>query len=163
MGPQFIIVAKVRSVRESINASTTIALAMTPSSLRTIRARTAGDISGDTDGGCRIGDLFHLLGKTYVLDILNVFTRDAGPRRFVELQAQLSMSPNTLSDRLKSLVEAGLLSRTAFNETPPRVDYEATEKAYDLKPVFESLREWADRHTLRPEHAPPKAPLAVTP
>ncbi len=121
------------------------------------------DRGADTDGGCRIGDLFHLLGKTYVLDILNVFTRDAGPRRFVELQAQLSMSPNTLSDRLKSLVEAGLLSRTAFNETPPRVDYEATEKAYDLKPVFESLREWADRHTLRPEHAPPKAPLAVTP
>ena len=96
-----------------------------------------------------------------MLDILHVFTGDgAGPRRFVELQAQLSMSPNTLSDRLKDLVGAGLLSRTAYNEIPPRVDYEATAKAYDLQPVFQSLREWADKHNLKPE--PPRVVVAAT-
>ena len=129
---------------------------------RAAARHSAHDPSREADGGCKIGDLFHLLGKTYVLDILNVFTREAGPRRFVELQAQLSMSPNTLSDRLKSLVAAGLLSRTAFNEIPPRVDYEATEKAHDLKPVFESLREWASKHDLKATPVPPEAtPVAV--
>ncbi len=73
------------------------------------------------------------------------------------------MSPNTLSDRLKELVKAGLLSRTSYNEIPPRVDYEATPKAVDLKPVFEALGEWAERHTLRPEPASAKASaLAAT-
>ena len=109
--------------------------------------------------GCEVSELFHILGKTYVLDILHLFLQDgAGPRRFVELQARLKMSPNTLSERLKDLVGAGLLSRTAYSEIPPRVDYEATAKALDLRPVFDSLREWADRHTLKPEPpAPPKA------
>src|SRR6267378_3730273 len=118
--------------------------------------------SPEDSGGCQVGELFHLLGKTHVLDILHVFTGEgSGPRRFVELQAQLSMSPNTLSDRLKDLVGAGLLSRTAYNEIPPRVDYEGTPKALDLRPVFDSLRDWATRHNLSPEHAPPKGEATV--
>lgn len=107
--------------------------------------------------GCEISELFRILGKTYVLDILHIFTQeDPGPRRFVELQTRLSVSPNTLSDRLKELVRAGLLSRTAYNEIPPRVDYEATPKALDLQPVFESLAGWAARHNLKPEPLPAK-------
>ena len=112
----------------------------------------------DEPHGCEIGELFHVLGKTYVLDILHQFLdRSAGPRRFVDLQRTLEMSPNTLSDRLKELVRAGLLSRTSYNEIPPRVDYQATAKARDLRPVFEALGEWAERHTLKPEPAPGKA------
>ncbi len=129
-----------------------------------IHAGVRGGAAGrceDTPGGCEIEELFHVLGKTYVLDILHIFTQ-AGPQRFVELQSRLDMSPNTLSERLKELVKAGLLSRTSYNEIPPRVDYEATEKARDLKPVFQSLAEWAARHTLRPE-APAKVPITVAP
>ena len=100
--------------------------------------------------GCDIRDLFHLFGKVHVLDILHVMIREPGPKRFVDLQQRLSISPNTLSERLKSLVDAGLLSRTAYNEIPPRVDYEATAKARDLKPVFESLRQWSERNALAP-------------
>ena len=111
--------------------------------------------------GCEVSELFHILGKTYMLDVVHLFLQDgAGPRRFVEIQSRLRMSPNTLSERLKDLVGAGLLSRTAYNEIPPRVDYEATSKALDLRPVFDSLLEWADRHTLKPEPAP-KAPVPV--
>ena len=108
--------------------------------------------------GCEINELFRILGKTYVLDILHILTQeDPGPRRFVELQTRLSVSPNTLSDRLKELVKAGLLSRTAYNEIPPRVDYEATPKALALKPVFETLTEWAARYNLKPEPVSAKA------
>ena len=116
------------------------------------RAEGAEKPCEDDARGCEISELFHILGKTYMLDILHLFLQDgAGPRRFVELQTRLKMSPNTLSDRLRDLVDSGLLSRTPYNEIPPRVDYEATPKALDLRPVFDSLNEWAGRHTLKPE------------
>lgn len=102
--------------------------------------------------GCRLGDLFRVLGKAHVLDILYVVMNEPGgrPRRFVDIQNRLRISPNTLSERLRELVEAGLLTRTAYNEIPPRVDYAATDKARDLEPVFETLKVWAGKHNLRP-------------
>ena len=101
--------------------------------------------------GCEIAELFRVLGKTYMLDLLHIFLVDNnGPKRFVELQDRLEISPNTLSDRLKELVAAGLLTRTPIpNKIPPWVDYEATAKAHDLRLVFDSLIEWATRHDLR--------------
>jgi DNA-binding HxlR family transcriptional regulator len=48
------------------------------------------------------------------------------------------------------MIEAGLLTRTAYNEIPPRVDYAATGKARDLGPVFETLKAWAAKHSLQP-------------
>ena len=112
------------------------------------------------EAGCQIGDLFRLLGKTHVLNILHLFTQEdrGAPRRFVDVQHRLGLSPNTLSERLKELVQAGLLTRTAYNEIPPRVDYQATKKALDLDSVFHALREWAARNTLQPAAAPEKAP-----
>lgn len=116
--------------------------------------------------GCEIAELFHILGKTHMLDLLHVFIFGAseggteprrsrgydapGPHRFVDLQEKLSISPNTLSDRLKELVKAGLVTRKSYNEIPPRVDYEPTAKALGLLPVFESLTAWAARNDLKP-------------
>jgi DNA-binding HxlR family transcriptional regulator len=108
-------------------------------------------------GGCEVGELFRVLGKTHMLDILHLFLHEEGPKRFVEVQHRLGLSPNTLTERLKELQHVGLLSRTAYNEIPPRVDYEATAKAKDLGPVFGALLAWAQRHTLTVE-----APAAAT-
>ena len=92
-----------------------------------------------------------------MLDILHIFHTDPSPHRFVDIQARLHLSPNTLSERLRDLVSAGLLTRTAYNEIPPRVDYQATEKALALAPVFESLQSWASEHDLR--RTKPEAPV----
>jgi DNA-binding HxlR family transcriptional regulator len=104
------------------------------------------------EAGCQIGELFRILGKAHMLDILYIVMveADGQPRRFVDLQNALRISPNTLSERLRELVAAGLLTRTAYNEIPPRVDYQVTEKARDLEPVFETLRVWAGKHNLKP-------------
>lgn len=116
------------------------------------RAGRSPRVRGGVKHRCEASDLFRLLGKSYVLDLLYVFLHEEpGPKRFVGLQKRLSMSPNTLSDRLKELVQAGFLTRTSYNEIPPRVDYEATAKAHDLGPVFESLTAWAEGHNLKPE------------
>ena len=109
---------------------------------------------GEDVRGCSIDEMFHLLGRTHVMDILRVFIHeDPNPERFVHLQDRLSISPSTLSARLKELVATGLLTRTAYNQIPPRVDYQATPKALELQPVFDSLIAWTQRNDLKPEDA----------
>lgn len=115
----------------------------------------------DHAGGC-LTEFFRLLGKAHVLPLLHLFLQEPRPRRFVELQEALGMSPNTLAERLKELTEAGLLTRTAYNEIPPRVDYQATAKARELNAVFGALCAWAEKFDLAPE-ARPMLAVAVPP
>ncbi|MFA5862393.1 MAG: helix-turn-helix domain-containing protein [Candidatus Thermoplasmatota archaeon] len=123
--------------------------------------KAAGHTPACGGSGCQIGDLFRLLGKSHVMGILHLLLKDQpGPHRFVEIQNRLKLSPNTLTERLKELVEAGLLTRTPYNEIPPRVDYEATKKAKELDVVFVALIEWAKRNTLEPVPAPSTAATA---
>lgn len=99
----------------------------------------------------RVASLLALLGKSHTNAILyHLVYQDPGPWRFSELEGVLDISPNTLTERLKELVNAGLLTRTPYNEIPPRVEYEATGKATDLLPVFRTLYTWAHEHDLRP-------------
>src|SRR6185503_13181367 len=70
---------------------------------------------GPAADGC-LGELFGLLSQTHMMQILGILIwRSKGPVRFVELQEALGMSPNTLSTRLKALVEAGLVTRTPYS------------------------------------------------
>jgi DNA-binding HxlR family transcriptional regulator len=104
-------------------------------------------IPGEYDGGHPARDLFALLGRSHAMAILfYVVKDDQRPWRFSELETTLEISPNTLSSRLEELVDAGLLDRRSHDEVPPRVEYEATEIALDLAPVFEQLRGWAEKH-----------------
>jgi DNA-binding HxlR family transcriptional regulator len=69
------------------------------------------------------------------------------------VQHQLKLSPNTVSERLRTLVRAGLLSRHVFHEVPPRVEYRVTPKLLELEPVFASLQAWSKRNDLDPVSA----------
>ena len=74
-----------------------------------------------------------------------LIVRDLAPgcRRFSELQRSLSgISPKTLSDRLRRLEEAGVVTRACFAEMPPRVEYRLTEKGLALLGIIESMREF---------------------
>src|SRR4051794_4803373 len=66
-----------------------------------------------------------LIGDRWTLVL--VYTLLSGPRRFGELLALGSVSPKTVSQRLKMLEELGFVARHAFAEIPPRVEYELTE------------------------------------
>jgi DNA-binding HxlR family transcriptional regulator len=104
--------------------------------------------------GCQVNELFQILSRAHMLDLLHLFTSEADePVRFNEIEEALEVSPNTLSKRLKEMGEVGLVERRSYQEIPPRVEYEATEKAMDLLPVFAKLDEWTDEHDLREEIA----------
>lgn len=70
---------------------------------------------------------------------------EPGCRRFSELQRSLhGISPKTLSDRLRRLEEAEVISRTCFAEVPPRVEYRLTRKGHALLSVLESMRTFGE-------------------
>jgi len=85
-----------------------------------------------------------------------------GPKRFTELRSALAgISAHTLTHRLRSFERHGLVTRTAFAETPPRVVYELTPLGEGLREVLEAMRKWGDAV---PDAAldPPQAPTEDT-
>ena len=70
----------------------------------------------------------------------------AGPCRFSELERSLAgISPRTLSIRLRSLEEEGIVERREFAEMPPRVVYRLTPKGRHLVPIVDAMREYGSR------------------
>jgi DNA-binding HxlR family transcriptional regulator len=71
----------------------------------------------------------------------------SGPLRFGELEKTITgISQRMLTLTLKHLVEDGLVSRTAYPEVPPRVEYEVTALGKTLVPLVIALAEWAIEH-----------------
>jgi len=71
-----------------------------------------------------------------------------GPRKFLDFESSLQgISPNTLSARLKTLEEAGLIERRFYEQHPPRAEYLLTAKGRELGPVLRALRDWGQKHT----------------
>ncbi len=70
-----------------------------------------------------------------------------GPLRFGELEKSITgISQRMLTLTLKHLTEDGLVSRTAYAEVPPRVEYEVTPLGKTLVPLVIALAEWALEH-----------------
>jgi DNA-binding HxlR family transcriptional regulator len=66
-----------------------------------------------------------------------------GPKRFGELRDSLAgISPKTLTDRLRDLESAGVLSRTMYPQIPPRVEYRLSDLGRSLAPVMNALAEF---------------------
>jgi DNA-binding HxlR family transcriptional regulator len=68
-----------------------------------------------------------------------------GTRRFTDFEQQLGVSPDTLSDRLKQMVEIGVLDRRQYQTSPDRHEYRLTEKGRTLFPITLELMRWGDR------------------
>lgn len=70
-----------------------------------------------------------------------------GPRRFTELRVPLrAITPKVLSQTLRTMCRDGLVTRTAYDENPPRVEYELTELGRSLLVLIDAAREWSDRY-----------------
>jgi DNA-binding HxlR family transcriptional regulator len=79
-----------------------------------------------------------------------------GPLRFEELAEDLGISRTLLTTRLHALMESGIVLRVAYQNHPPRYDYDLSEAGRQLVPVLMALTAWGDRWTA-PEGGPPVA------
>jgi DNA-binding HxlR family transcriptional regulator len=70
-----------------------------------------------------------------------------GINRFDDIQRDLGLSRKVLTERLKHLVEAGMLERRPYSERPPRHEYVLTRKGLEFVDVLMAMAEWGDRWT----------------
>jgi len=85
-------------------------------------------------------------GKWTILVIRDLL---GGTKRFGELRQSLgAVSPKTLTDRLRALEEHGLVTRQAYAEIPPRVEYSLTDAGRTLEPVLVALSAWGQTHAV---------------
>lgn len=77
-----------------------------------------------------------------------------GIRRFDGFQRELGIARNTLTDRLRRLVDEGLLEKQLYESEPRRFDYVLTDKGRDFFGVLAAMSRWGDRWLAGDEGAP---------
>ena len=66
-----------------------------------------------------------------------------GTKRFGELKKSLAgISQKVLTANLRDMEAKGLLTRKAYAEVPPRVEYTLTPTGESLKPVLSAMFDW---------------------
>ena len=96
---------------------------------------------------CPIARTLDIIGDRWSILILRDLVLD-GPRKFGDLQESLSgISPNTLSSRLKTLEEHGIVERRFYDQHPPRAEYVVTARGRELRPILKTLRDWGEQYT----------------
>ena len=103
-------------------------------------------ISKNGPGLCPVRDIMDRIGdKWSLLTILHLGATDS--LRFNELRRQISgISQRMLTVTLRSLETDGLLTRTAYAEVPPRVEYRLTALGRSLLGAVIELGGWATAH-----------------
>ena len=88
---------------------------------------------------CAVAACTEILGAKWTA--LLVHDLSEGARRFSQLEnACPGISPRTLSERLRALETEEIVERRSYAESPPRVEYELTEKGRALLPVIAEMR-----------------------
>ena len=90
---------------------------------------------------CSVAACAEIIGAKWTA--LLVHDLSEGPRRFSELEFSCAgISPRTLSERLRALEQEGIVVRRSYAESPPRVEYELTEKGVALLPIIDAMRDF---------------------
>ncbi|MER5362255.1 winged helix-turn-helix transcriptional regulator [Streptomyces sp. NPDC002785] len=94
------------------------------------------------DADCAIAQALDVVGDWWTLLIVRDTAR--GVHRFDALQEELGVSRKVLTERLRLLVDAGVLSREPYQDRPPRYEYRLTRRGRALLPVLIALQDWGD-------------------
>lgn len=93
---------------------------------------------------CPIRNVLSRIGDRWTLLILLALQDHDTPLRFMELcKAIPDVSQKMLASALKDLEADDLVSRTAYIEIPPRVEYALTERGKSLMPLLNQLVSWS--------------------
>jgi DNA-binding HxlR family transcriptional regulator len=93
-----------------------------------------------------------LLGDRWTAQLISA--QFFGLHRFDEMQRELGIATNVLSERLGRLVARGLLRRRRWQAHPPRYEYRLTAKGEALFPFTIALLQWADHWLVGPGREP---------
>ena len=96
------------------------------------------------DQPCSIARSVAVIGDRWTL----MLVRDCflGVRRFEDFERRLGISRSIIADRLKSLVDEGVLRREVYQDRPVRHEYRLTDKGLALSPVMLAIVHWGDVH-----------------
>src|SRR5260370_24571758 len=87
-----------------------------------------------------------VIGSSWTCLILRDFFLH-GPRRFQDLQDSLKgIAPATLSERLPTLEENGVVERRFYSMSPPRPEHVRTATCRDLGPLVRARRDWGPNY-----------------
>lgn len=94
---------------------------------------------------CPVATMVELIGNKWKLLILR--NLQVGTARFGELKKGVpGISQKVLTDNLRQLESDGIVTRTAYAEIPPRVEYSLSAMGETLRPLFKSMEEWGNQY-----------------
>ncbi|ARA78022.1 winged helix-turn-helix transcriptional regulator [Pectobacterium brasiliense] len=95
------------------------------------------------EDACPVARALDVVGDRWALLII----RDAfdNRRRFGDFQRSLGVAKNILTDRLRALVEEGILSVQPVSEGSAYQEYILTPKGEQLFPLVVALRQWGEK------------------
>jgi len=97
-------------------------------------------------GNCNSRTVIDVLANKWVIYLLAAL-RERGPMRFNELARRIgNITQKVLTQTLRTLERDGLVSRTVYPTTPPRVDYALTDLGRNLSEVVLVIGEWSHDH-----------------
>lgn len=103
------------------------------------------------DEACPVARSVDLVGDRWSL----LLVRDAfdGTRRFSDFQRGLGVARSILTDRLRSLVEAGIFEVRPASDGTSYQEYVLTPKGEQLFPVIVAFRQWGEQNLFGPGEA----------
>ncbi|MBR3658486.1 MAG: helix-turn-helix transcriptional regulator [Bacteroidaceae bacterium] len=93
---------------------------------------------------CPVRNVIARIGDRWSILIMLTLEPAADPMRFKDIQAAIpDISQKMLTRTLRDLEADGFVSRIAYAEVPPRVEYQLTPRARTLTPLLNDLVQWA--------------------
>ncbi|MFD8221751.1 winged helix-turn-helix transcriptional regulator [Streptomyces sp. NPDC059697] len=97
------------------------------------------------DNGRGFRDTLDRIGDKWSVLVIGILSQ--GPLRFGTLHHRVpGVSQRMLTLTLRHLERDGIVTRTAYAEVPPRVEYELTALGESLRGVVHALAQWVTDH-----------------
>ena len=105
-----------------------------------------GKVGSNRRSGCPVSVSLEIFGDRWSLLIIrDLMVR--GRRTFKDFQAASErIATNVLADRLRRLLDAGIIASEVEEKDARRINYRLTEKGIDLAPTLLELLIWGAKH-----------------
>lgn len=100
-------------------------------------------VKPESDNNKGVFTIFSIIGDRWTA--LVIAAAFFGMHRYDDIASSIGIATNILADRLKMLVDAGVLDRRPYQDRPIRYEYHLSDKGMGLYANTIAMHEWADR------------------